>query len=381
MLTKNNYKASGSNAFLLKEILFVCCTLILLFTAMGASARQNSFAQEIKTLVENLHPVAGKELAENKTPEKTRYTTTQEGYLRHLGAPPLHYFPVAGAVPGKPNETARKFLHEYGRLFGIISPLVDFKTYKSRTKNSRHYERFEQAYAGIPVFAAQVIVQLNKFGGVEYVISDIARDVKALDDGVLSTVPGISSEEAANKVRAYFAAKYPGITVTITSPERKIFDPQVLGVTGSLRLVWSMLVHSDEAVTIDRKVLLDAHNGDIVRQYPLTMHALFRRIRDAENDNGIGSVVREEGETQMMPTILQATPMIFIWMNTGATVSMMMVITLKLPFDTVNRGIAPGAMPCGVTGITGFILVLISQLTILWRTSIPTGSQVGNRNW
>ena len=57
------------------------------------------------------------------------------GYLRMLGAPPNHYFPVSGVVTGNPTATAKSFIAENGVAFGVKSTAVDFRSKKSKTKN------------------------------------------------------------------------------------------------------------------------------------------------------------------------------------------------------------------------------------------------------
>src|SRR5262245_21501783 len=229
-------------------------------------------------------------------PEPTRYTVGDDGYLRYLGAPPSYHFPVRSAVPGQPEVTARNFLREQATLFGVTSAAVDFGHLKTNRANNRRYVRFNQMYAGIPVFSAQVMIQLNSVDGVESVMSDIERNMKDLDDGAISIKPLISAEEASVKARNSFVTTAPGVELRTTPPRLTIYAPSVVGDKGSLRLVWDMEVSSEDTMVVNQRVLLDAHAGEVVRQYPLNHSALNRKIYDANNStNDPGMLVRSEG--------------------------------------------------------------------------------------
>jgi Zn-dependent metalloprotease len=212
-------------------------------------------------------------------------------------------------VPGKPAETARNFILENRDLFGARSLKVNFKTIKSSQKNGRRYERFQQTYNGLPVFAAEVIVQLNELDGVEYVLSDISRDTKALDDGVLSTDPTVSNKEAIKIVRGLIAEEYPDIAIVVTTPLLTVYGPPVVGDAGPVRLVWEMKALSEDeayAIKIDKRVLIDAHSGEKVVEDRLIHQDLHRHIRDADNETRIGEMVREEDDDEDPSGIVDA---------------------------------------------------------------------------
>jgi Zn-dependent metalloprotease len=257
----------------------------------------SSISQKISQLLENVQTInPGKEGQRQAAKEPVRFSISADGYLRHLGAPPSYFFPVSSTVPGKPEGTAYNFIKEHANLLGAASAAVDFRVLKSKTKNNRDFVRFQQTYAGLPVFSAQVIVQLNAFGGVEYVLSDIARDIKVLDDGTVSLVPLIAKEKAIAIAKGLFTTEDPNLKISTTEPLLTIFDPSVLGSAGSIHLVWDMKVYSEEKAYINEHILLDSHTGNIVRRYPLNIPELFRMIFDANNtDADPGALIRFEG--------------------------------------------------------------------------------------
>ncbi len=270
----------------------------LLLTASVTYAQADSISQEIRQLVENVQTDTQAVATQTQAPnEPARFTVGSDGYLLHIGTPPSQYFPTASVVQGNPEATALNFLEEHANLFGITSPAVDFTVLRSKSVGNRNYIRFQQTYAGLPVFAAEVIVQSNTVGGVEYVLSNIARDVKVLDNGVVSTVPLITEDEAIKRVKSMFTPEDPNVAISTTEPKLTIFEPGVLGTAGGIRLVWDVKVYSEETAYINEHILLDAHNGEVVRRYPLNMSARNRKVYDSDNTTADpGTLERSEGE-------------------------------------------------------------------------------------
>lgn len=262
-----------------------------------AYPQANSISQQIGELLRDVQIDTRAGMVQSQiSKESPRFSVSADGYLRHLGAPPSHYFPVTSVVAGSPEATARNFLAEHGNLFGVTSAAVDFRVLKSKTKNSRHYVRFQQTYAGLPVFAAEAIVQLNALGGVDYVISDIVRNVKVLDDGTVSLLPLIAKEEAITIAKGLFSTENPNFKISATEPHLTIFDPSVLAPDASIHIVWDMTVYSEEKAYINEHILLDAHSGEAVRRYPLNIPLLNRQIFDASRTTADpGTLRRSEG--------------------------------------------------------------------------------------
>ena len=280
------------------DVFRILCLISLLLMVSVANAQPNAISQQIKELLRKVEPETQRIEEQGHAPkELPRFSITSDGYLRHIGAPPSHYFPVTSPVPGNPEVTASNFLKENAGLFGVKSSAVDFRVMRIKKMANRDFVKFQQAYAGIDVFAGQVIVLVNELGGVEYVMSDIARDLKLLDEEILSLVPLITEEEAVANIKNLFNAEYPDIEIITTEPYLTIFEPAVLGTAGSIRLVWDIKVRSKETVYINEHILLDAHSGKIVRRYPLNITARDREVYDAVNtDSDPGTLERSEGE-------------------------------------------------------------------------------------
>jgi len=283
-------------SFVLQLMCVVFASLLLLLTSTGAYAQEKPLQAEVQKLLGSLKSAAPRAtLAAGETPEPPRFAVASDGYLTHIGAPPGSYFPVSVVIPGNHTETARNFLRENRNLFGAKSAAVDFRSMKSKKKDGRSYERFQQTYQGLPVFSGETIVQLNEAGGVEYVLSDICRDTSLLDNGMVPVVPSISPEEAMQNARNLFSGNRTDLKFEITAPTLKIFDSSVLEETKEMHLVWEFTVTSDD-LSVAEQVLIDAHTGKMVRDYTQKRDALSRLVYDSNNTSADpGTLQRIEG--------------------------------------------------------------------------------------
>ena len=189
--------------------LFVNGAVILVAALASAQAQRAEIGEGLAKLLETANrvapPAAGAAAGAVEPAEAPRVGIAEDGFLQYLGAPPLHHFPVASAVAGKPDQTARSFLLEHGPLFGVASREVDFALAKAKNNVGRSNVRLQQTYGGIPVFAAEVSVQVSGQDGIEAVLSSIARDLKSLDEKRLSVKPAISADDAAIRIGQWLA--------------------------------------------------------------------------------------------------------------------------------------------------------------------------------
>ncbi len=217
--------------------------------------------------------------------------------LTHLAAAPGHAFPPEQKVPGQPAATARLFAQAHLPLLGLSSAKVDFQPALVRQSGQRHYVRFQQTYAGVPVFAGQMAVQLNPALDVEFLSADLALEVNELDAQPQWPTPQISAPQATAVIAQQTAAAAPGVPFTTTDPELMIFAPSVFDETGPAQLVWDLKLFSDPEPELNARFLVDAKSGAVLRRYALTHSALNRQVRDSNNTtNWPGTLVRAEGD-------------------------------------------------------------------------------------
>ncbi|MHC5185115.1 MAG: M4 family metallopeptidase, partial [Planctomycetota bacterium] len=201
--------------------------------------------------------------------------------MRSLGAPARHYFPVTKNVPNNALLTAQNFIAEHRTAFGINSRRIDFSHKKSKKKSGRSYERFQQTYSGIPVFGAEVLVQLTATGGIEFVLSDIMRNTRSLDSEKVSTAPTISAVDAEFLAIDFIAQEYPNALFQSSEAKLMIYQPSVIGNVGSTRLVWQTEVKESSSMPrIDEVILVDAHTGRVALHFTQINEALDRKVYD-----------------------------------------------------------------------------------------------------
>ena len=137
------------------------------------------------------------------------YLTTNEIYLKTLSAPAGYYFPVPYPVANEPIIAAQSLMAENRAAFGISSSDVDLVVQRASQTNAFDYVRFKQTYLDLPVFGAEVIVQMN-VSGVVYVPSDVMRNTSRLDKGVVSILPTIYAADGGQLALDQAMATYPG---------------------------------------------------------------------------------------------------------------------------------------------------------------------------
>lgn len=277
-----------------------CAALVALLGAGSAQAAPAGVQAELQGLLGTARrsAKARANLNANAVAEESRLGAAPDGHVRFLGSAPEHQFPLDAAdiVPGNPEATAQKFLKRHGKIFGANSAAVDFQHAKTKAKNARRFVRFQQTYGGVPVFGAQVNVQLNDENGVESVLSDIQRDTSLLDTKALTTTPTVTARAATDAARAALLATAPGAQLTFSEPVLMLFAPEVIGNVGPVRLTWMLTALSEIDHDVDDQMFVDAHTGAIVKKIRLSCTALNRRIYDANSTTSDpGTLVRSEG--------------------------------------------------------------------------------------
>ncbi len=227
-----------------------------------------------------------------------RLARTWAGYIRILGSPPGQCFTVSTTVAADPESTARYFLDEHKTAFGIESVEFDFTAKSIKTQDGRSHVRLGQLYDGIPVFAAETLVQLNAEDGVEYVSNDIITDAELLDLGAISMVPSITGADAVQIAVDAMAEEYPGAELHAEPAVVMIYHPSIIGKIGPTCLVWSTTVTGGPESLAVELVLVDAHSGEVALNYSLMSTAKYRLIHDANGEAWFGpdNLRRQEGD-------------------------------------------------------------------------------------
>ena len=199
----------------------------------------------------------------------------------------------ARAAPG--DAAAQALNHLHGRIPDLgLRPGADFEVLKTREHRGNQYVRLRQTHQGIPIFAAQAVVRVDRSGGSELVSADLAN-VAGLDR--VSTEPAVAGDEALAGAVAWVQGVVRGSTPETPSPPHlEIFVPEILDASGPTQLVWVVEVRDPAHPEASYRVLLDARDRAIVRAFPLSYGALNRRIYDSASTSSANiNLVRAEG--------------------------------------------------------------------------------------
>ncbi len=222
---------------------FSRCTVlaILCFATLGANvavAQDPGEADRRTALQSLLGTMEGGQRA--PVQESARVRTVEGGFIRFLGAAPGAHFRVSQSAGGDPVIQATAFLDQWRSLLGDDSVSLAYPLLRSKSLGDSTALRFDQIYDGIPVYAAQILVQVDSSGGVRSVMSDVSRRTGVIDAGEVSTDPTVSVNAAGNVATAWMVAEFGAYFYEASAQELVIYDPDVVGATGPLRLAWSM---------------------------------------------------------------------------------------------------------------------------------------------
>lgn len=271
-----------------------CCSLGLVFLAGMGLASAAPLAVEEGAVGDVLQVLD----APDATEAPVVYQTP-EGFIRFLGAPPGGRFVARddGTKATGSTAVAQTFLSDHAGAFGVVSDATNFQTGPLRSHNGTDFVRLDQYYGDLPVFGAQVVVQVDSATGIRNINSDIMRDTRVLDEGSLSLSPTLSSGQALAAAVTRIATdlgRAPGEFRGAGTANLQVFRPSVVGMAGQTQLVWHLQVRAVTGEAVDSVVLIDAHTGQVALMYSLLEHALDRQIFDAN-----GAIVVSDTPTRV----------------------------------------------------------------------------------
>lgn len=182
----------------------------------------------------------------------------------------------AGSAAG-PRGAARAFLEEYGAALGVETSTSDATGLDLlSTSAGGHLVRAQQEVAGLPVVAGEVVVSLDRTGGL---VSMAGETTSARDAAATVVAQRRAVGTAVSAVAA--AHRADDRTLEPVSSGRWLYDPALVGVVdpAGTRPVWRVEVRGPG---IRDLVLVDAARGGValrVDQQP----ALTRRVCDRDN--------------------------------------------------------------------------------------------------
>jgi Zn-dependent metalloprotease len=220
---------------------------------------------------------------------------TPSGHVRSLSASPKAPLRVSDNA-ADPAQTAQAFVRKYQGAFTSAGSLNEFQPSRVHSKAGRSYIRLNQTYGGIPVWAGEMTVQVNR-GAVEFVLSDVMTHSASIDTGRLALSPTLTAQEARTAAVQALQAEYPQALLAAAEPQLLIYDPALVGNSGEVQLVWKTIVTAASGPRPREFVLVNAHSGAIPVRYSLLYDLKDRTIYDRNNVPGDldGILVRSEG--------------------------------------------------------------------------------------
>jgi len=191
----------------------------------------------------------------------------QTGKVRFLGAKEGHSIqqPLGSLATVSPEEAARGFMSVFGSLFGLADPAQELILEREKiVERSRSVVRFQQQYQNIPVFAGELIVQLDSANNILSVSGEVLPDI------TLNTTPTVDASFAQEVALGFVARSYRvgKDTLTATQPELWVYNPILLRPgDSSTSLVWFVEVTPAELGPIRELVLVDAHQGFVTLNF------------------------------------------------------------------------------------------------------------------
>jgi bacillolysin len=192
--------------------------------------------------------------------------------------------------------SARVFLRVYGNAFGINNPERDLIENKSFKIDGLPTVKYQQSYNNIPIFGAEVNVNLDKAGNL------LSMGGKTTAIYRLNTTPRVSSSNAITTalrlVAKHYKLKFSDLKAS--KPQLKIYQPGIIDPgTGKAKLVWFVKVKPKKVKPIQQIVLVDARSpGQIVLTWNNNPHARNRQTYTAKETTTLpGTLVCSEATT------------------------------------------------------------------------------------
>lgn len=196
----------------------------------------------------------------------------REEYLKYRSflVSVIMIFTLTGlAQPSASLTAADRFLRSQ-RLAQHLSPVQEQHDQLDQT-----HVRYGQAYQGVPVFGAQLIVHLDADTTVS------SSSGRILSAPQVDTRPDITAEEATHLAQQYWQQSYHTSMATVQSSTLYIFDKGFIlhQPTSDPHLVWEIILNQTSPRARER-FYIDAHTGQLVYTMNDIRHAINRRVYD-----------------------------------------------------------------------------------------------------
>jgi Zn-dependent metalloprotease len=172
----------------------------------------------------------------------------------------------------------------YGPLFGVRDQARELTVKRQKADSGgRSIVRFRQQHNGVPVFAGEVVVHLDRALNVQVAIGELLPEIAA------STTPTVGAGRARDTAVAVVARErqVDGARLRAGQPELQIYNRALIGDPGpqTTQLVWRLEVTAGAQEPIRYLVLVDAHSGGVSLKFNQTEEARSRRTYDMNHSS------------------------------------------------------------------------------------------------
>lgn len=229
--------------------------------------------------------------------------------VRFLGAAEGATISQPGSLPANatPEAAARNFLKTYGLFFGLKNSATELQFMKDRVlPNGRSMARFQQVFASVPIFAGEVIVNMDANKNILSVMAETIPDIRELratgnpvDPNEIELTEADAAAIALAKTA--FKKKVDVSELSINTGKLHFFNHALLGDPGPrfTRLVWRFEVTSQQTQHINELLLVDANTGVVALSVNQIAAAMDRKTYDmmGQTDLGLAQLLCEETTT------------------------------------------------------------------------------------
>jgi len=228
---------------------------------------------------------AGARISEHRETGRVRFVGTNPGKGVALKTRPGQ---------GRPQDYGLAIATEHGAAFGISNASEQLELRKSRARpRGGHMLRYQQVHQGVPVFAGELVINLDRGKALQSMNDEISPDLG------LSVAPTLTPDKAT-KIALLAVAKWYDMTVAdleTTEPELNIYDARLIKPSVVRpSLVWHVEVTAIDLLPVNELVLIDAHSGIISLHFNQVHSAKFRQTYDARGNEGAGTLICQEGD-------------------------------------------------------------------------------------
>ena len=230
--------------------------------------------------------LVGARISEHRRTGLTRFIGTEPGFPAQLKQAP---------ASGASKDFGLAFASKYGASFGIANASEELLLTKNTPRATGGSTlRYQQVYLGVPIFAGEIIINLNADNALLSMNGEISPELS------LSVTPTLTTN-AARETALLAVAKWKSVDVSelqTSEPLLSIYDAQLLKPSAlEPSLVWRIEVSSKQLAPIRELILIDAHTGSINLHFNQVHMAKNRQTHDGGGTDTLpGTLICEEGE-------------------------------------------------------------------------------------